>query len=138
MEYIEQWDIIESEVSNADPAFPDTVKRIKYAFILYDVLSQGDENSFRFGEVHLPSPFGLNFKPFSELVHNDFVNFIKDTHGTYKIQSMIDDMVNEIESRKIIQPEIEIKTPWVTNEPVVNTIPQYNNQLEYLSSQTNP
>lgn len=136
MGYIEQWDILESEVKNYDSNFPDAISRIKYAFVLYDVESNGDENTFRFGEVFLTNPIEGSFKPFSELTHKDFVSFIKTTHGQAKINEMVNDMISELKLRPMRFEKIEIKAPWQDNSIAIDpNIPKFDNQLDYLLKQ---
>lgn len=139
MEYIEQWDILESEVKNYDSNFPDTIYRIKYAFVLYDVSTNGDENTFRFGEVFLPSPNEKSFKPFDQLTHKDFVGFIKEMHGPAKINQMVEDMISELKTRSKRFEKIQIKNPWISEEIAIEeNISKFDNQLDYLLNQTQP
>jgi len=134
MAYIFQWDILETEVNSADAAFPDTIKRIKFAIITYDVESQGDETTFIMKDVFLPNPTEEHFIPFNQLKHSDFVNFIINTCGTSNVEYMKNSMLAELEERKnkkIIKSEI--KSPWLNYDVVIQeNIPTFKNELEYL------
>ena len=136
MEVIYQWDILESETNSSNPSFPDTIKRIKFALVAYDALSNGDENTFRMHDVYLPEPNENSFKKLSELTHADYVKFIIDTCGEQKIQDFKQDMINEIEYRYTKKQEAnKLKSPWDNFEVVIDeNLPKFNSQLEYLES----
>lgn len=138
MAYIFQWDILETEVNNFDSEFPDMVKRIKFAYVAYDIESQGDETTFIMKDVYLPDPKDQNFVPFLELKHADLVKFITDALGEADIDFMKNSMIKELEERKIrklFKPQI--KSPWVSQEvPTEKSISRFDNQLEYLLNQT--
>jgi|688.fasta_scaffold24359_6 hypothetical protein len=138
MAYIFQWDILETEVSNYDSLFPDTVKRIKFAFVAYDVESQGDETTFIMKDIYLSNPKDENFTPFSELKHADFVSFVIDACGESDIDFMKRSMIAELEERKIKKlQKNQIKSPWSDQEIAIEqNVPKFDNQLEYLLNQT--
>lgn len=137
MAYIYQWDILETEVYNYNSDFPDTVKRIKFALITYDVESEGEETTFVMKDVYLPNPTSQHFIPFNQLKHSDFVNFIIDVCGPSDIEYMKNSMLYELEERKnkkIFKPQI--KSPWTQEQIVIQeNVPTFKNQLEYLMSQ---
>lgn len=138
MDYIFQWDILETEINNYDSEFPDTVKRIKFAFVTYDVESKGDENTFVMKEIFLSNPKQEKFIPFLELKHADFVSFIIETLGQTDIEFMKNSMIAELKERKAKKIlKSEIKSPWAVDEVVIEqNVPKFDNQLEYLLNQT--
>lgn len=138
MAYIFQWDILETEVNNFDSAFPDMVKRIKFAFVAYDIESQGDETTFIMKDVYLPNPKDTNFLPFLELKHSDLVGFIIDALGEADVEFMKNSMIAELEERKVRKAfKPQIKSPWVSQEVAIEkNVPKFDNQLEYLLNQT--
>ena len=141
MSYIYQWDILESEVSDYNSSFPDTLKRVKFALVAIDADSNGEETSFIMKDVYFPNPTEGDFIPFSQLKHSDFVNFIVKICGEKDIQYMKDSLVAELEERKVRKAQkSELKSPWSTDEPIVleDITPKFNNQLDYLLSQTQP
>lgn len=140
MTYIFQWDILETEVSNYDSLFPDTVKRIKFAFVAFDVESRGDETTYIMKDVYLHNPKDDNFTPFSKLKHADFVGFVIDALGESEIDFMKRSMVAELEERKIKKMQKnEIKSPWGDQEIAIDeNVPKFDNQLDYLQNQTQP
>jgi hypothetical protein len=138
MAHIFEFDILETEVNNYDSAFPDMVKRIKFAFVAYDVESKGDETTFVMKDVHLSNPKDDNFIPFTELKHSDFVRFIVAELGEDDIEFMKNSMITELEERKVKKTlKSQIKSPWAVEEIAINeNVPKFDNQLEYLLNQT--
>lgn len=136
MAYIFQWDILETEVHTLVSDFPDTIKRIKFALVTYDVESEGEETTFIMKDVYLPNPTSDRFIPFNQLKHSDLVNFIVDICGQSDIEYMKNSMLAELEGRKnkkIIKPKI--KSPWAQEQTVIQeNVPTFKNQLEYLMS----
>lgn len=138
MAYIFEFDILETEVNNYDSAFPDMVKRIKFAFVSYDVESKGDQTTFVMKDVYLSNPKDANFIPFANLKHADLVGFIIGELGEADIEFMKNSMIAELEERKAKKAlKSEIKSPWAVDEVVIEqNVPKFDNQLEYLLNQT--
>lgn len=136
MNYIYQWDILESEVNNSDSSFPDTIKRVKFALTTIDVSSEGNETTFRMDDVYLPNPTEKAFKPFNELTYADFVDFITKTIGEQKIENLKQEMIEEINSRYARKAQQnKLKLPWDEANIIVDKdLPKFNNESEYLES----
>lgn len=137
MSYIFQWDILETEVVNYDSRFPDNIKRIKFAFVTYDALSEGNETTFIMKDIYLPNPSEQSFIPFSELKHSDLVKFIISVCGEYDIDYMKRSMIAELEERRNKKLyKKEVKSPWAQEDIVIQeNVSTFKNQLEYLISQ---
>lgn len=138
MAYIFEFDILETEVNNYDSAFPDMVKRIKFAFVAYDVESKGDQTTFVMKDVYLSNPKNANFIPFADLKHADLVGFIIGELGEADIEFMKNSMIAELEERKAKKAlKSEIKSPWAVEEIAIEqNVPKFDNQLEYLLNQS--
>lgn len=138
MAYIFEFDILETEVNNYDSAFPDMVKRIKFAFVAYDVESKGDQTTFVMKDVYLSNPKDANFIPFADLKHADLVGFIIGELGEADIEFMKNSMIAELEERKAKKAlKSEIKSPWAVEEIAIEqNVSKFDNQLEYLLNQS--